>query len=210
MKITALQERSIVIEILSRMGVSIEDAEIVAEVTLDADMKGFTSHGLGRFPQYVKGLKFGTIKTQADIEIVNETVSTALLNGNHRFGHVVTYYGMEIAMEKARETGIGMVGLHDTNHFGAAGYYSDMAVMQDLIGVIIANTEPAMAPLGGKEAIIGTNPIAIGIPSNKNYVSVDMATSATARGKLLEALRKGDKLPENVALDSEGNPHCRS
>lgn len=206
MKITALQERSIVIEILSRMGVSIEDAEIVAEVTLDADMKGFTSHGLGRFPQYVKGLKFGTIKTQADIEIVNETVSTALLNGNHRFGHVVTYYGMEIAMEKARETGIGMVGLHDTNHFGAAGYYSDMAVMQDLIGVIIANTEPAMAPLGGKEAIIGTNPIAIGIPSNKNYVSVDMATSATARGKLLEALRKGDKLPENVALDSEGNP----
>ncbi|OPY23177.1 MAG: Malate/(S)-sulfolactate dehydrogenase [Methanobacterium sp. PtaU1.Bin242] len=206
MKITALQERSIVIEILTRMGVSIEDAEIVAEVTLDADMKGFTSHGLGRFPQYVKGLKFGTIKTQADIEIVNETVSTALLNGNHRFGHVVTYYGMEIAMEKARETGIGMVGLHDTNHFGAAGYYSDMAVMQDLIGVIIANTEPAMAPLGGKEAIIGTNPIAIGIPSNKNYVSVDMATSATARGKLLEALRKGDKLPENVALDSEGNP----
>lgn len=206
MKITASQERSIVIEILTRMGVSIEDAEIVAEVTLDADMKGFTSHGLGRFPQYVKGLKFGTIKTQADIEIVNETVSTALLNGNHRFGHVVTYYGMEIAMEKARETGIGMVGLHDTNHFGAAGYYSDMAVMQDLIGVIIANTEPAMAPLGGKEAIIGTNPIAIGIPSNKNYVSVDMATSATARGKLLEALRKGDKLPENVALDSEGNP----
>ena len=206
MKITASQERSIVIEILTRMGVSIEDAEIVAEVTLDADMKGFTSHGLGRFPQYIKGLKFGTIKTQADIEIVNETVSTALLNGNHRFGHVVTYYGMEIAMEKARETGIGMVGLHDTNHFGAAGYYSDMAVMQDLIGIIIANTEPAMAPLGGKEAIIGTNPIAIGIPSNKNYVSVDMATSATARGKLLEALRKGDKLPENVALDSEGNP----
>lgn len=202
----ASQERSIVIEILTRMGVSIEDAEIVAEVTLDADMKGFTSHGLGRFPQYVKGLKFGTIKTQAEIEIENETTSTALLNGNHRFGHVVAYYGMEIAMEKARETGIGMVGLHDSNHFGAAGYYSDMAVMQDLIGIIIANTEPAVAPLGGKEAIIGTNPIAIGIPSNKNYVSVDMATSATARGKLLEALRKGEKLPENVALDSEGKP----
>lgn len=206
MKIMASQERSIVIEILTRMGVSIEDAEIVAEVTLDADMKGFTSHGLGRFPQYVKGLKFGTIKTQAEIEIENETTSTALLNGNHRFGHVVAYYGMEIAMEKARETGIGMVGLHDSNHFGAAGYYSDMAVMQDLIGIIIANTEPAVAPLGGKEAIIGTNPIAIGIPSNKNYVSVDMATSATARGKLLEALRKGEKLPENVALDSEGKP----
>jgi L-2-hydroxycarboxylate dehydrogenase (NAD+) len=71
---------------------------------------------------------------------------------------------------------------------------------------VIANTEPAMAPIGGKEAIIGTNPIAIGIPSNKNYVSVDMATSTSARGKLLEALRKGEMIPENVALDAEGNP----
>jgi L-2-hydroxycarboxylate dehydrogenase (NAD+) len=71
---------------------------------------------------------------------------------------------------------------------------------------VVANTEPAMAPIGGKEAIIGTNPIAIGIPSNKNYVSVDMATSTSARGKLLEALRKGEMIPENVALDAEGNP----
>jgi L-2-hydroxycarboxylate dehydrogenase (NAD+) len=81
-----------------------------------------------------------------------------------------------------------------------------MAIMQDLVGLVIANTEPAMAPIGGKEAIIGTNPIAIGIPSNKNYVSVDMATSTSARGKLLEALRKGEMIPENVALDAEGNP----
>jgi L-2-hydroxycarboxylate dehydrogenase (NAD+) len=99
-----------------------------------------------------------------------------------------------------------MVGVHNSNHFGVAGYYSDMAIMQDLIGVVIANTEPAVAPIGGKEPIIGTNPIAIGIPSNKNYVSVDMATSATARGKLLEAMRKGEKIPGNVALDAEGNP----
>lgn len=206
MKLTIQQERSIITEILTRMNVTMEDAEIVADVTLDADLKGFTSHGLGRFPQYIKSLKFGTIKTDTDIEIENETISTALLNGNHRFGHVVAYYAMEIAMEKARETGIGMVGVHDSNHFGVAGYYSDMAVMQDLIGLVLANTEPAVAPIGGKVPIIGTNPIAIGVPSNKNYVSVDMATSATARGKLLEAMRKGEMIPENVALDSEGNP----
>ncbi len=206
MKITLQEERSIIIEILNRMEVTLEDAEIVADVTLDADLKGFSSHGIGRFPQYVKGLKYGTIKTHAEIEIENETISTALLNGNHRFGHVVTYHGLELAMEKAREAGIGVVGIHDSNHFGVAGYYSDMAIMQDLIGIVVANTEPAMAPIGGKEAIIGTNPIAIGIPSNKNYVSVDMATSASARGKLLEALRKGEMIPENVALDAEGNP----
>ncbi len=206
MKITLQNERSLIIEILTRMEVTLEDAEIVADVTLDADLKGFSSHGIGRFPQYVKGLKYGTIKPQGEIEIENETISTALLNGNHRFGHVVTYHGMELAMEKARETGVGIVGIHDSNHFGVAGYYSDMAVIEDLIGLVIANTEPAMAPIGGKEALLGTNPIAIGIPSNKNYVSVDMATSASARGKLLEALRKGEMIPENVALDSAGNP----
>ncbi|HTX61023.1 MAG TPA: L-sulfolactate dehydrogenase [Methanobacterium sp.] len=206
MKLTIQQERSIITEMLTRMNVTLEDADIVADVTLDADLKGFTSHGLGRFPQYIKSLKYETIKTDSDIEIEKETISTALLNGNHRFGHVVAYYAMEIAMEKARDTGIGMVGVHDSNHFGVAGYYSDMAIMQDLIGMVLANTEPAVAPIGGREPIIGTNPIAIGVPSNKNYVSVDMATSATARGKLLEAMRKGEKIPENVALDAEGNP----
>ncbi len=206
MKITIQKERSLIIEILTRMNVSLEDAEIIADVTLDADLKGFSSHGIGRFPQYIKSLNNDNIKTDTDIEIEKETISTALLNGNHRFGHVVAYYAMEIAMEKARETGVGMVGVHDSNHFGVAGYYSDMAIMQDLIGLVIANTEPAVAPIGGKEPIIGTNPIAIGIPSNRNYVSVDMATSATARGKLLEAMRKGEKIPGNVALDAEGNP----
>ncbi len=206
MIITVEQERSIIIGILTRLGVSEDDAYIVADVTMDADLKGFTSHGIGRFPQYIKGLKVGTINPNAEITIEEETVSMALLNGNHKFGHVVTYKAMEIAMEKAEQTGIGLVGVHDANHFGVAGYYSDMAVMQDMIGIVIANTEPAVAPIGGKEPIIGTNPIAIGIPSNKNYVSVDMATSASARGKLLEALRKGQKIPENVALDCEGNP----
>lgn len=206
MKITAQQEIEIIHEILTRLNVPEENSRIVAEVTLDADMKGFSSHGIGRFPQYVKGLKLGTIDPHAEIEIEKESISTALINGNHQFGHVVTYRGMEIAMEKAQETGIGLVGIHNSNHFGVAGYYSDMALMKDFIGIVIANTEPAVAPIGGKEPILGTNPISIGIPSNRHYVSVDMATSASARGKLLEALRKGEKIPENVALDAEGNP----
>jgi len=206
MNITAEQERSIIMEILTRMNVKEEHAEIVADVTLDANVKGFTSHGLGRFPQYVRGLKAGTISTDDDIEIEKETPAMALINGNHIFGHVVAYKAMEIAIQKAKETGIAIVGVHDSNHFGVAGYYSDMAVMEDMIGVVIANTEPAVAPIGGKEPILGTNPIAIGIPSNKHYASVDMATSASARGKLLEAVRKGQKIPENVALDAEGNP----
>lgn len=206
MNITAEQERSIITGILKCMNVSDEDAAIVADVTVDADLKGFSSHGIGRFPQYIKGLKAGTIDSEAELSIENETDSMALLNGNHKFGHVVTYSAMEMAIEKAKKTGVGMVGVHDSNHFGVAGYYSDMAIMNNMIGMVIANTEPAVAPIGGKVPIIGTNPVAIGIPSNKNYVSVDMATSASARGKLLEAKRKGEKIPENVALDADGNP----
>ncbi|UTB33657.1 MAG: L-sulfolactate dehydrogenase [Methanobacterium sp. ERen5] len=206
MNITAEQERSIITGILKCMKVSDEDASIVADVTVDADLKGFSSHGIGRFPQYIKGLKAGTIDPEAELSIENETDSMALINGNHKFGHVVTYTAMEIAINNAKKNGIGMVGVHDSNHFGVAGYYSDMAIMNDMIGMVIANTEPAVAPIGGKVPIIGTNPVAIGIPSNKNYVSVDMATSASARGKLLEAKRKGEKIPENVALDADGNP----
>lgn len=206
MKFTVEQERSIILKILTKMEVPLDQAEIVADVTLDADLKGFSSHGLGRFPQYIRGLENGNINRYGKISIEYETVSTALINGNHLFGHVVAYKGMEIAIKKAKKTGVGMVGIHQSNHFGVAGYYSDMAAMEDLIGLVICNTEPAVAPIGGKEPIIGTNPLAIGIPSNKHYVSVDMATSASARGKLMEAKRKGEKIPENVALDEEGRP----
>lgn len=206
MKITAEQELSLIMEMLTTMDVPNEDASIVAEVTLDADLKGFSSHGLGRFPQYVKGLRVGTIKPKSVITVEKESGATALLNGNHSFGHVVTYRAMEMAIKKAKDAGIGLVGVHNSNHFGVAGYYTDMAIMEDLIGIVIANTEPAVAPIGGKEPILGTNPLAIGMPSQSHYVSVDMATSASARGKLLEAKRRGELIPENVALDSDGRP----
>ncbi|HHX99852.1 MAG TPA: Ldh family oxidoreductase [Methanothermobacter sp.] len=206
MKITPKQELSLIIELLTNLDVPNKEASIVAEVTLDADLKGFSSHGIGRLPQYVKGLEVGTIKPNSEITVEKENLVTALINGNHGFGHVVTYNAMKMAIKKAKETGISMVGVHDSNHFGIAGYYTDMAIMEDLIGVVIANTEPAVAPIGGKEPILGTNPLAIGIPSQSHYVSVDMATSASARGKLLEAKRMGELIPENVALDAEGKP----
>jgi L-2-hydroxycarboxylate dehydrogenase (NAD+) len=206
LKITVEQERSIITNILTKLDVPEEEAAIVADVTVDADTKGFSSHGIGRFPQYIRGIEVGTIKPGSKITIERESAATALINGNHGFGHVVAYRGMEMAIEKAKDTGIGLVGINNSNHFGVAGYYTDMAIMQDLIGVVIANTEPAVAPIGGKEPILGTNPLAIGIPSNGHYVSVDMATSASARGKLMEAKRRGESIPENVALDANGNP----
>lgn len=205
MKITKDNEISLVKEILTKLGVSEQDSQLVAEATIDADLKGFTSHGLGRFPQYITGIDCGTINLDDDITIEKETPAIALINGNSGFGQAVSYKAMKLAIKKAKEVGIGCVGVHNSNHFGVTGFYSDLAIRDGVIGIVIANTDPAIAPLGASKALLGTNPLAIGIPSD-TYIAVDMATSATARGKILESKRKGLELPEGWALDENGNP----
>ena len=117
----------------------------------------------------------------------------------------MSYKAMQIAIKKAKEIGIGCVGVHNSNHFGVTGFYSDLALRENCIGIVIANTDPAIAPLGAKKALIGTNPLGLGVPS-ETYISVDMATSATARGKIIEAKRKGLEIPDDWALDKDGKP----
>ncbi|MDO5824923.1 MAG: L-sulfolactate dehydrogenase [Methanosphaera sp.] len=208
MKISVENEAKLIEEILIAYDVKENEAKIVADVITDGDLKGFSTHGLGRFPQYIQSINQGFIKTEGDIEIEKETVATALINGNHKFGHYVTVKAMDLAVKKASETGVGIVGIHDSNHYGIAGYYADLASLQDMIGIVISNTEPAMAPFGGKKALLGTNPITISIPSDDihTYICVDMATSITARGTLLQAKRKNESIPEGFALDKDGNP----
>ena len=205
MKIMKDNEIALVKEILKQLGASEEDQQLVAEATVDADLKGFTSHGLGRFPQYLISIEAGTINLEENITIEKETPAMALINGNSGFGQAVSYKAMQIAIKKAKEMGIACVGVHNSNHFGVTGFYSDLALRENCIGLVIANTDPAIAPLGGKKALIGTNPIALGIPSD-TYMTVDMATSVTARGKIIESRRKGLDLPDGWALDKDGNP----
>ncbi|MDD5960485.1 MAG: L-sulfolactate dehydrogenase [Methanobrevibacter wolinii] len=206
MKITTENEKLLVDQILINLGVKKEDAELVTEVVLNADLKGFSSHGIGRFPQYIKTIDANNIKLKGEIEIERETESIAVINGHSLFGQIVATKAMKLAIEKAKKTGVGIVGTHNSNHFGVTGFYSDLAAKEDCIGITFANTEPAIAPLNGKKPIIGTNPIAISIPNDDTYIATDMATSASARGKLLEAQRKGQSIPPNTALDKEGNP----
>lgn len=205
MKIMKDNEMDLVKEILKKLGASEEDQKLVAEATVDADLKGFTSHGLGRFPQYLISIKSGTINLKDNITIEKETPAMALINGNSGFGQAVSYKAMQIAIKKAKEVGIACVGVHNSNHFGVTGFYSDLALRENCIGLVIANTDPAIAPLGGSKALIGTNPVALGIPSD-SYITVDMATSVTARGKIIESKRKGIELPDGWALDKDGKP----
>ena len=205
MNISVTKERELVKAILTKLGVKENQADVVTEATIDSDLKGFTSHGLGRFPQYIRGIKAGHIQIDGEYEIVKETDSIALIDGKSLFGQYIAYEAMMLAIKKAKETGIAAVGTFNANHFGVTGYYSDLAIRNDVIGIVTCNTEPGVAPLGGKKAILGTNPVAIGIPS-ETYIAVDMATSVSARGKLLEARRKGEEIPPNTAIDKDGNP----
>lgn len=206
MKISVENEKELVMEILTKIGVKENQAEIITAATLDSDLKGFTSHGLGRFPQYIRGIESNHIQIEGEYDIVKETESIALINGNSLFGQYVAHEAMMLAIKKAKENGIGAVGTFNSNHFGVTGYYSDLAIKNDVIGLVNCNTEPGVAPLGGKKPILGTNPIAIGIPAEETYIAVDMATSTAARGKLLEAKRKGTEIPPNTAIDKDGNP----
>ena len=199
-------EKKLIIDVLKKFGVPEEDAKITADVFVDADLKGFTSHGIGRFPQYITALKLGNINPKPDIKIVKESPATAVIDGDLGLGQVVGKKAMELAIEKAKNVGVGVVATKNANHFGIAGYYSELAMNQDMIGITITNTEPAMAPFGGKEKILGTNPIAIAFKGNKYKFSLDMATASIARGKIFEALRKKVKIPEGCAVDKDGKP----
>ncbi|HIP17513.1 MAG TPA: Ldh family oxidoreductase [Methanothermococcus okinawensis] len=206
MKIMPEKEKELIKDILTSYGVDNEDAEITANIYVEADLKGFHSHGIGRFPQTITSIEVGNININPNISIIKESPAVATIDGDMGLGYVIGERAMKLAIEKAKNVGIGAVATVNSNHFGIAGHYSEMALKENLIGIVITNTEPAMAPFGGTEKILGTNPIAISIKGKKHVYSVDMATSSIARGKILEALRLKKEIPENCAIDKEGNP----
>jgi L-2-hydroxycarboxylate dehydrogenase (NAD+) len=205
LRITPEKEKKLIMDILKKHGINEKDAEITANIYVEADLKGFTSHGIGRFPQTVIGLEIGNINPNPDIKILKESPAVATIDGDMGLGYVIGTKSMELAIEKAKNVGIGAVATVNANHFGITGHYSEMALKHDLIGIVITNTEPAMAPFGGKAKILGTNPIAIAVKGKKHTYSLDMATASVARGKLLEAKRVGKEIPPNCAVDKEGN-----
>ena len=192
--------------VLTKLGTPEEDAKVVSDALLRAEMRGFGSHGILRFPKLISSIEHGFQKTKTRITIERETTNSALINGNSGLGIVVAKKAMELAIEKARSNGIAAIGVHNTNHFGMAGYYAEMAARRDMIGIVMCNTEPAMAPFGGETPILGTNPVSVAIPTKKHPVVLDTATTNIAKGKILKAMKEKKLLPEDCALDREGNP----
>lgn len=187
-------------------GVPEEDAKIVGEVLITSDKRGIDSHGIGRLkPIYIDRIDAGILNPETKIDVIKDEKATAVLDGNNGMGHVVSKKAMEIAIEKAKEYGLGMVVVRNSTHYGIAGYYNLMAVNEGLIGITGTNARPSIAPTFGVENMLGTNPLTFGFPTDEEFPFVlDCATSVSQRGKIEVYGRAGKELPAGWVIGNDG------
>lgn len=193
-------------EALVHAGVPEADAEIIGDVLIESDKRGIDSHGIGRLkPIYIDRIDMGIMNPVTKIDVLKDSKATAVLDANNGMGHVAGYRAMEMAIEKAKEYGIGMVAVRNSNHYGIAGYFATMATKAGMVGITGTNARPSIAPTFGVENMLGTNPLTIGIPTDEDFPFViDCATSVSQRGKIEVYGRAGKELPEGWVLDNEG------
>lgn len=194
-------------QVFQKAGVPEQSAAIVAESLVQADLRGVDSHGVVRTAIYLKRMEAGMIDAFADVEKVSESDATVLVDGKNNFGSVIGTKALDIALEKAKRNGASFVGVKGSNHFGTGAYYAMKAIEQDMILLVMSNASQTMPPTGGVRPFIGTNPLAVGVPSGKELPFIlDMATSVVARGKIIVSAQKGESIPLGWAIDKDGNP----
>ena len=195
------------VRVFEKMGVPSNDARITAEVLVQANLRGIDSHGVARLARYVNGLRDGVMLAAPEIKTVVETPSTVTLDAGAGLGQPVSHRAMTMAIQKAQEVGCGFATVRNSNHFGIAGYYAMMALEHDMIGIATTNAAVLVVPTFGRDAMYGTNPIALAVPAGEERPFVmDMATSTVPRGKLEVYHRQGKELPLGWATDEQGVP----
>lgn len=191
--------------VFERAGVPAVDAALAADVLNAADRRGIDSHGVARLETYHDLLSRGRINPRPNVQIVRETASTATVDGDNGLGLVVGPRANEMAFERAFAVGSGWIAVRNTNHFGIAGYYVLEALERDLIGVAMTNSTKTVAPLWGREKMLGTNPLAIAFSGlEEPPIVIDMATSTVPLGAIEIAIRKRRTIPEGWAIDADG------
>lgn len=199
--------RKFTVGILEKLDVPTEDAEITADNLIASDRRGIPSHGVARLKRYVDGLKDGMMVARPDIKVVKEGPSYALIDGGGGLGQVVGSKAMNVAIDKARDSGLAFVTTRNSNHYGIAGYYSMMALKEGLLGISMTNSAPLVVPTFSKEIVLGTNPLSVAVPAKSvPGVVIDMATSTVPRGKLEVYARMEKQLPLFWATDETGKP----
>ena len=188
------------------LGVPEEDAATCADVLITADRRGIDSHGIGRLKLiYYDRIKEGIVSPVTNIEIVKETPTTVVIDGNNGMGHVIGKKAMEMAIAKAGQLGLGMAAVRNSSHYGIAGYYALMATDHDMVGITGTNARPSIAPTFGVENMLGTNPLTIGAPTDEPFpFLIDCATSVTQRGKIEVYDRMDTEIPSGWVIDHDG------
>jgi len=191
--------------VFEQLDVAPADAEVTADVLVQADLRGIGSHGVARLRRYVNGLREGQMVARPKITIVHDTSTTILIDGGGGLGPPIGVRGMMTAVAKAKEIGVGFVAVRNSNHYGIAGYYAMMALEHDCIGISMTNADCLVVPTFGRDAKLGTNPISVAVPSGGELPFVlDMATSVIPKGKIEVYQRSGEELPLGWATDERG------
>ncbi|WML58743.1 Ldh family oxidoreductase [Neobacillus sp. PS2-9] len=194
-------------DLLVSVGMNQENASVAADSLVKANLEGVDSHGISRLPIYVKRFKDHRINLNPEIKITEQTSSVLLVDGDNGLGHVVSYQAILKGTEMAKQSGITAIAIKNSNHFGTASYFCQLACEQNLACIGFTNSPPGIAPWGGKNAFFGTNPIAFGFPTgNDQPVIIDLSTSIVARGKIILAAKQGQPIPDGWAMDEDGLP----
>lgn len=193
--------------IMCGAGMNENDSSLFADSLVEAEMRGIASHGLTRLKTYALRMEKGLVEKKTTLTILSESPSLLLIDANNSSGVCAASQAMQLCMERARESGACFAALRGGNHFGIGAYFSDRAARNDMIGIAMTNGPAALAPFGGKKAMLGTNPFAVSIPTDRHGIfSLDMSTSVAARGKVTLAKKEHRSIPEGWGIDSDGLP----
>lgn len=193
--------------VFEKLGVPAEEAKICSDVLLESDRRGIESHGCNRFkPIYVDRINDGILNPKTNFEVIKETPTTAVVDGHNGMGMVIGVKAMNMAIEKAKKYGMGMVAVRNSTHYGIAGYYATMCTKENMIGITGTNARPSIAPTFGVENMLGTNPLTFGLPTDEEFPFVlDCATSISQRGKIEFYARNGKETPKGMVIGRDGS-----
>ena len=197
--------KNLIIKIFIKKNLSKNHALICSNAIINAELVGAPSHGLSRLKMYCDRIKKKVINPKPKIKVKKISQSISYIDANNSIGFVAADIGIKLAISNAKKTGIGLVGIKNSGHYGLSGYYAEQAVNKNLIAFCFTNAPPAIAPHGAKKSLFGTNPICFGTPTaSKVPFILDTSVSVINRGKIRVAARTGQKIPEGVALDKSG------
>ena len=192
--------------IFEKEGFSSEDARAIADVLMQADLFGIESHGAQRLMYYHRNIRSGSVNVSAKPEVLRETPVSALIDGHFGMGALVAQFAMRMAIEKAKQSGVGMAVVRDSSHYGIAGYYTLMAEREGLAAFSMTNTGPIMVPTFGREMMLGTNPMAFCMPADPVPFWFDASTTVVTLGKVEVCQKRGRPMPQGWTIGPDGAP----